>query len=309
MVAESSTVNQPKSQPPKRSPHWGVGLLIIIFRLLLLGVGGVTAGLVGISVAQVVPGNVQDPPLLERVLRWGINLRRGIYTPLSISSPDDVEPSPSATLDEESLPPVDSPDPSSSLSSIEQQQIQREIDRLQAELTQLSDRTAELESQLGAQAEATSLNQRLQNLEQLVSTATPSPEVVSDPAVTVDSAIVAQNGDIRMTLPSEALFASDGETLGASSSAILDEIVSEIRSYPGAAVQVAGFIDSQGNVERNRAQAFRQADIVKQYLEQALSDEAYHWVVIGYGQRSSPLETESTANESPNRRIEISITP
>ncbi len=317
MVAEPSTVNKPESREPQRSPGWGVGLLILIFRLLLLGVGGVAAGLIGISIAQVVPGTIQEPPLLERALRLGISLRRGSSSvPQPLRLPDEVDSSPSAATDElrETDAPPASSNPSSQVSSAREQQIQPEIDRLQSELAELGDRTTELESQLGVDtemtsAETTSLEVRLQNLEQLAASDSSPSSSASVPSASVNDAVVSQNGELRMTLPGDALFASDGETLGASSSAILDAIVSEIRPYPGSAIQVAGLIETSGNIERDRVLAFRQADVVKQYLERELADQPYHWVVVGYGQ-NLPREGQSTAaGESPNGRIEISIVP
>ncbi|MGJ3244582.1 MAG: OmpA family protein [Elainellaceae cyanobacterium] len=314
-MTEPSTVHKPKLQSTQRSFNWGIGLLIIIFRLLLLSVGGATAGLLGIAIAQVVPGNVDDPPFLENVLRGGASLRQNVRQLPEWGEPDSDDPQSSPQADDSSTasdPTSEDTDSAtespSGFTSDQQQRLQSEIDQLQVQLTTVRDRTSEIEALIGLQPSKSSLEERLQTLEQQLTSAQTKPS--SDPASPVpaiDSSI-SRDGDILITLPSDALFGSDPTVLSADSRAVLDPIIDEIQNYPGAAVQVAGFSASQNSPEGDRRRAFEQATVIKHYLADALGEQQHHWVVVGYG-RLHRSEESVSPDESLDRRIEISITP
>ncbi|MGJ3252376.1 MAG: hypothetical protein ACFE0J_14810 [Elainellaceae cyanobacterium] len=314
-MPKPSTIHKPELHSTQQSSNWGIGLLIIIFRLLLLSVGGAAAGLLGIAIAQVVPGDVDNPPFLETVLRSAGSLRRDVQQLPERSEPDSADPQSSPQADDPSTasdPTLeDSDSAAESLSGFtpeQQKRLQSEIDQLQAQLTTVRDRTSEIEALVGSQPSPSSLEERLQNLEQQLTSEQTRPS--SDPASpvpAVDSSI-SRDGDILMTLPSDALFGTDPAILSSDSQAVLDTIVDEIQNYPGAAVQVAGFAASQNSPEGDRRRAFEQATAIKQYLADALSEQSYHWVVVGYG-RLQRSDAGVSPDESLNRRIEISITP
>ncbi|MBD2056430.1 hypothetical protein H6F88_10440 [Oculatella sp. FACHB-28] len=77
-MTRSSTVQATERQSPQRSPGGGRSFLVLIFRLLLLTVGGSFAGLLGIAVAQVHPAQIQETPILEKVLQRSEALIRDI---------------------------------------------------------------------------------------------------------------------------------------------------------------------------------------------------------------------------------------
>jgi len=68
MVTKPSLDNQDRIEAKQRSGGWFSSLLVTIFRLLLLGVGSVSALLFGIAIATVFPGDVETTPPLERIL-------------------------------------------------------------------------------------------------------------------------------------------------------------------------------------------------------------------------------------------------
>ena len=99
-----SSTPQP-SAPPKRQPSQpsrgrGWGFLVLIFRLLLLGVGGSFAALAGIAIAQFHPApQTQDPPWVEKVVRGSRSVwaeLEQIPTILGLAPPS-ASPSPSAS--------------------------------------------------------------------------------------------------------------------------------------------------------------------------------------------------------------------
>ncbi|MGF1498703.1 MAG: OmpA family protein [Elainellaceae cyanobacterium] len=89
-VTEPTTTSKPSSQPdakPSRTASdWLKGVLVLIFRLLLLGVGGTVALLTGIVIATFAPGNVTETPLLERLLRQASSARQDLQTVTTVGA-------------------------------------------------------------------------------------------------------------------------------------------------------------------------------------------------------------------------------
>lgn len=107
--------------PVRRSPNPVRSVLVVIFRLLLLGIGGGFALLLGIAIAQFFPAKTANAPLLEGIFQQSETaltkikqLREGSSSPPSppTSSPAassaPASPSPGATAspDASTLPPV-----------------------------------------------------------------------------------------------------------------------------------------------------------------------------------------------------------
>jgi outer membrane protein OmpA-like peptidoglycan-associated protein len=70
-----SPVTQPAAPAEKRKskPKGENFLLVSIFRILLLGVSGSLAALVGMAIAQFYPDQAQEPPIVEKALRQSQN--------------------------------------------------------------------------------------------------------------------------------------------------------------------------------------------------------------------------------------------
>jgi hypothetical protein len=77
-MTRSSTAQATERPSPQRSPGGGRSFLVLIFRLLLLIVGGSFAGLLGIAIAQFYPAQIQETPILEKVLQRSEALIRDI---------------------------------------------------------------------------------------------------------------------------------------------------------------------------------------------------------------------------------------
>lgn len=77
-MTKSSTAQATEHQSARRSPGAGRSFLVLIFRLLLLAVGGSFAGLLGIAVAQFYPAQIQETPMLEKILQRSEVLIRDI---------------------------------------------------------------------------------------------------------------------------------------------------------------------------------------------------------------------------------------
>jgi outer membrane protein OmpA-like peptidoglycan-associated protein len=293
-------------------------VLTFIFRLLLLGVSGSLAGLLGIAVAQFYPGQIQEPPLVEKLLRGSQALWQGVTrlpeawnngaanTPIAASSPSDAtSPSPSVPA-----PPITTLPPLQ-LSEADRQQVETELTQLQTDLQQLNTRTAALESRVGASNSDASLEQRLQTIRQRLDPNAP-PVAVAEPSsesgfIAPSTSTIANGELLKVTLPSDALFTAEN-ALRPGTDAILDSIVADLQRYPNATIRVIGHTDSQGSTQSDRTRSFEQATAVTQYLSNQLGED-YQWVSVGYGSNAPLVENTSAINRQRNRRIEIVIDP
>lgn len=328
-------------------------LLVWVFRLLLLGVGGSLAGLLGMAIAQFFPAQTQEPPLLEIILRRSSALMGGIRQPDRDSEVNSARPElPPLAQSPAALTPTTSPtstataspSPTVNLSETERENLQAELTALQAELTSLGDRAAELEGQIGSTTpNATTLEARLQTLEQQIDpNAIPSEDLASgapdtagasdaagapdaagasgaiafpSPAATpisvaplTTASTLSQSDTLMVTLPSDALFGTNQTGLRPQTQAILDSIATDLQRYEGASIRIAAHTDRQIPAARARTISFEQAKAVEQYLSTLLGDD-YHWLVIGYGSNRPLVSGDSATSNERNRRVEITIDP
>ncbi|MBW4652258.1 MAG: OmpA family protein [Kaiparowitsia implicata GSE-PSE-MK54-09C] len=321
-TTERSPTEPPRRPRPRRNPL--AGLFTTLFRLVVLGTSASLAWLTGMAIAQLYPTQVNEPPLSEAVLRGIDQTSRSLRrlttrdTPTPATPADPADPAPSA---DPSPTPADaggvtpaSPAPLD-LSDDQRQQVETELLALQAELDALSDRTRELEQQVGgapASLAPVPLEVRLQQVEQrldptAVVAAPPSP-TPEDESIPVAIADAARSNSLLVTLPSTALFQADDRSLKPAAANILTSIANDLRAYPGALIRVSAHTTSEANATSNRSLSFEQAKAVEQQLRASLGDN-YRWVVLGYGD-SRPLgEGSNAAQQQRNRRIEIAIEP
>lgn len=284
-------------------PSPGRSFLTFIFRLLLLGVAGSLAALLGIIIAQFYPGRVQDPPLVEKLMQGSQALWQGVTRlPETWSNPSPASPSPSSPTGTATPSPQASTSPQlpaapAPLSDADRQRLQAELTQLQTELQQSTDRSA--------------IQQRLQAIQQQLdpsATASSSATPPDQSLIAPSTSTIADGELLKVTLPSDALFNADQVTLRPTTSAILDSIVSDLQRYPAATIRVAGHTDSQGAADADRERSFQQATAVQQYLSGKL-DKSYRWVAVGYGSSDPLVDDTSPINRQRNRRIEIVIDP
>nr|WP_290221541.1 OmpA family protein [Trichocoleus desertorum] len=308
-----SKASSPTIRPPKQ--NWP--LLVFMFRLLLLLVGGGFAWLGGVVAATFYPAPNPEPPLFERALRqssaWVIQIKRlpQSWTRPRVSPQADtttVDPSPTVAVSP--LPP---------LTTAQQQQIEAEVTQLQTTVQSVSDRLSALETQLGTNRAVEPLENRLAILTQQLATASgtappsPAPIPTATPAIApvanaINSPVAYPADRLTVTLPTDLLFRAGQVGFSPETRNLLDSIVGDLRNYPGASVQVAAHTDDAGQPEAIPELAFQRAQMVQQYLASTLGND-YHWVVIGYGSAYPLAENNSAANRQRNRRIEIVIDP
>ncbi len=269
-----------KTPPPPASGDrpW---LLVWLYRLLLLGVGGSFACLVGIVVAVFYPQSRPQMPLVVRGWRQ-IEQWRSPAVPTSSGLP---------------VPSAGGKEGAALLSAEQKKQLQEQVQQLQMEVKAIRDRLTALENQLGNPLPNTPLETRLQAL------AGQLQETVTIPAATQP---LFQGGKLQVTLPSDVLFPKGNSLLRREAGLILDKIISDLGSYQGATILIAIHTDNVGNPEDNRGLSFRQANAVEQYLSSSLRDR-FRFISVGYGSSRPLVANNSDLNRQRNRRVEISI--
>lgn len=300
-TTSTSTVSNPLASQPV-SFSWGRAFFTLIFRLLLLGVGGSLAAAVGIAIAQLYPNQSQEIPLVAKLIQSSESVVDGIKQmpqtwnrqPEGPSSPQ-VQASPSAPT----VPPSATVAP---ISDGERQQLQTELTQLQAELQTL---TSQSKEPLADRVQE--IQKRIQAIQERLSSFTASannPKTFVAPA----TSSTVKGERLMVTLPSDALFGVDQTTLQAETEAILNTILTDLQRYPKAAIQVGAHTDNQGSAETDRSRSLEQAKAVQQYLSTQL-DKQVHWVTVGYGHDRPLVPEDSPENRQRNRRIEIVIDP
>lgn len=304
-MTNSSTTSH--AAPPNQqveqtaSFSWGRAFLTLIFRLLLLGIGGTALAIVGIAIAQFYPARSQELPLAEKLLQSSEALFHDVkQLPKTWHQPDSSPPdSPAVTpaVTSAVTPATSSAAVTTPITDTERQQLQTELTQLQAELQTLNSNTTE---PLADRVEE--IQKRIQAIQEKLSSVSASPEVY-----VASTTSHADDGKLRVTLPSDALFEDKETTLRAGREAILDNIVTDLKSYPGATIQIIGHTDNQAAADTDRHQSLEQAKAVQQYLASKL--EEVHWVTIGQGHNQPIAAEDQPENRQRNRRIEIVIEP
>lgn len=302
----------PSKQPSQKAASgrsWS--FLVFIFRLLLLGVGGSLAAVIGVAIAQFFPAPyTQDPPFAEKMLQGSQALITQLkHFPQTWSSKPAPVASPTA------IPAPSSPAASASpsvpaspaVSDAERQQLQTELAQLQTQLQSLTENSTEpLKDRVGA------IQQRIEAIQQRLSSfiaSTPGSAQSSTPLVApAATSTLSGESQLMVTLPSDALFTEDQKTLRPGTEAILDTIATDLQRYPGATIQVGAHTDNQGSADGDRTLSFEQAKTIEQYLMGKLGDK-YHWITAGYGHSRPLTDDTSPINRQRNRRIEIVIAP
>jgi outer membrane protein OmpA-like peptidoglycan-associated protein len=285
----SAAKTSPDQSTPR--PWW---LLVFIFRLLLLGVGGGLALILGIVLAIFYPNPNPEKPLMLRLLE---QLEHQPPSTSPTSSPGTVPMSTRSPLD---------------LTPVERQQAQAKLNQLQAQLKSMNEAVETLETQFGTSRANETLEARMQAIAlQLQGVSAPTRDVhaistssgnqiipVSDTLLSADK--------LKVTLPNDFLFDNSNSILRPEASLILDKIITDLRGYPSSTIRIAAHTDTKSGADAQRELSFRRAKVIQQYLANALGDQ-YRWIVVGYGGTRPLIANDTDANRQRNRRVEIAV--
>jgi len=103
-------------------------------------------------------------------------------------------------------------------------------------------------------------------------------------------------------------FRTGSAALSVDSKAKLDELATKALNAKGYVVEVSGFTDSTGSVQRNRALSQRRADAVIRYLVENHRIPLRRIITpYGFGETNAVAENTSRDGRAQNRRVEVKL--
>ena len=179
----------------------------------------------------------------------------------------------------------------------------------------LEDRAANTETKLTqVEQNAQRLSGQLDELSAVANTAKGGARAAQETADSAVAGVTATNDRISALddyVPQTVLavnFKVGSAILSADSKAKLDELATKALNAKGYVVEVSGFADASGSVERNRALSQRRADTVIRYLVENHSIPLRRIVTpYGFGESNPVAENNSRDGRAQNRRVEVKL--
>jgi len=179
----------------------------------------------------------------------------------------------------------------------------------------LEDRASNTESKLSqVEQNAQRLSGQMDELAAVANTAKGGAKAAQE---TADSAVAGVNStNDRISAlddyePQAVLalnFRTGSSVLSADSKAQLDELATKALNAKGYVVEVSGFADATGSIQRNRALSQRRADTVIRYLVENHSIPLRRIVTpYGYGESNPVAENKTRDGRAQNRRVEVKL--
>jgi len=179
----------------------------------------------------------------------------------------------------------------------------------------LEDRASNTENKLSqVEQNAQRLSGQLDELAAVANTAKGGAKAAQETADSAVAGVNATNERISALddyVPQTVLavnFRPGSAVLSVDSKAKLDEIATKALNAKGYVVEVSGFADTTGSVERNRVLSQRRADNVIRYLVENHNIPLRRIVTpYGYGESHPVAENNSREGRAQNRRVEVKL--
>jgi OOP family OmpA-OmpF porin len=179
----------------------------------------------------------------------------------------------------------------------------------------LEDRASNTESKLSqVEQNAQRLSGQMDELAAVANTAKGGAKAAQQTADSAVAGVNATNERISALddyAPQAVLavnFKVGSSMLSADSKAKLDELATKALNSKGYVVEVSGFTDATGSVDRNRALSQRRADAVIRYLVENHQIPLRRIVTpYGFGESNPVAENNSRAGRAQNRRVEVKL--
>src|SRR6476469_4518787 len=139
-------------------------LVVLLYRLLLLGIGGGLAWLLGMILVNFYPNRNPEVPLVVKILER-----------LKTQTPTDASPSPSSSPASSTAADVAKGGVQGELGQTSRQQLQTQLQQLQAQMKLVRDRTSSIEIALGKRRETEPVETRLQAISEQLQAPPPTP--------------------------------------------------------------------------------------------------------------------------------------
>jgi len=179
----------------------------------------------------------------------------------------------------------------------------------------LEDRATTTETKLSqVEANAQRLSGQLDELAAVANTAKGGARAAQE---TADAAVAGVNAtndrisaldDYEPQTVAAVNFRSGSAVLSRDSKATLDDLATKALNSKGYVLEVSGFTDSTGSINRNRALSQRRADTVIRYLIENHNIPLRRIVTpYGYGETNPVAENNSRDGRAQNRRVEVKL--
>lgn len=179
----------------------------------------------------------------------------------------------------------------------------------------LEDRATTTETKLSqVEANAQRLSGQLDELAAVANTAKGGARAAQE---TADAAVAGVNAtndrisaldDYEPQTVAAVNFRTGSAVLSKDSKATLDDLATKALNSKGYVLEVSGFTDSTGSINRNRALSQRRADTVIRYLIENHNIPLRRIVTpYGYGETNPVAENNSREGRAQNRRVEVKL--
>ena len=179
----------------------------------------------------------------------------------------------------------------------------------------LEDRATTTESKLSqVEQNAQRLSGQLEELSAVANTAKGGAKAAQETADSAVAGVNATNERISALddyVPATVLsvnFRPSSAILSKEAKTQLDEVATKALNSKGYVLEVSGFADATGSIDRNRALSQRRADTVIRYLVENHSIPLRRIVTpYGYGESNPVAENKTREGRAQNRRVEVKL--
>ncbi len=295
----SEPLDRPLVPTPRiwqRQPYTAIAHFLAISGTLVAG------WLFGILVAQIIPGNINTPPLQESLLRRTSRLSSRLW------HLGQLWQTPTAEIRIEAVPiPNTAPAAKTiALTPVERQPLIDELNSIETEILTLDRRIQALEKRLGSPSyEGADVDTRVNTLRNAIDPPIrPKIEPAYKPAPADPASTLLEVARLKITLPSDVLFEPGQSNL--KDDALLSQVLDQLVNYPESTVLIRSYSDDRADAIASRDYTLAQANAIATYLQSALP-ATYRWVTIGSGQAQPIVANDTPTDRQRNRRIEILV--
>ncbi len=280
----------------KQQPYYAIAHMATVGGTLAI------AWLFGILAAQILPGNISQPPIQETALRKSSRLASRLWNVRQLWHAPTAE----TRIEAIPLPNIEPVIEAAKLSPIERQPLIDELNAIETEILTLDRRMETLEKQLGRPPyQGADIDSRVNSLRAAIdppvrSAAEPSYK----PTPTNPNDTLLDVARLKITLPSDALFTPGQSDL--KENPLLNQVLNQLINYPKSTIIIRSYSDDQAKAQNSRDYTLAQANVLGDYLQASLP-EGYRWVVLGGGRSQPAASNENELGRQKNRRIEILV--
>ena len=132
--------------------------------------------------------------------------------------------------------------------------------------------------------------------------------LATDTRVSATNERISALDDYQVASEATVLFRVNSAVLSPEAKTALDEVAQQALAQKGYVIEVAGFTDTTGSVQKNRMLSQRRADAVVQYLAETHDIPLRRMITpFGYGELKAVADNTTREGREQNRRVEVKV--